>query len=126
MPSNPTTNQDYNEQMISTQEQRRRVMKQKNIKFHGPIDSTEITQLPEKFNRLFTAIQALGSVDYDTYKETITIGSDKHPWRNDVRKRSHRIAAIARQCDTELQNEAGWRYSLEHEVLYRFSIEVVW
>jgi len=76
----------------------------------------------------FDDIRNLGKRNVEDYRSSITIDSRKRPWLQTemMLKRVRAISAKARRCLQAGKNEAGWRLSLESEILSRFEIEVVW
>lgn len=96
---------------------------QLHIKFLGPVQPS---RWPETYTRLFSDVQKLGCREYDDFVESITIDSLGKPWRNSTKSRADRLASKAEMCFREDKDERGWRMSIEHEVLHRFTLEVAW
>lgn len=108
--------------MAAQQKQDLRILIQKyNIHFDGPIDRI---QWPATHFQTFENIQKLGHTEFASYRESITIESDDKPWRQQIKLRAERIVNLAKLCRAGRKNEAGWRMSLESEILARFTIEV--
>jgi|SRR6266516_260099 len=114
------TAQQKNEQK---KQQHRILIKKHNIQFDGPVSRDK---WPPNHKQTFNNIQKLGQIDFMQYRESITIDSEEKPWREQTRRRAERIACLARMCREGRKNEAGWRMSLESEILARFTIEVAW
>lgn len=104
-------------------ERRRRLTKRYNIQFRGFADEDE---WPVAHKTSFQNIKKLGQTDFNLYRGAVTVDSDECPWREQTRSRAERIARLAKICLDGRKNEAGWRMSLESEVLARFTIEVAW
>ncbi|OBT59599.1 hypothetical protein VE04_00034 [Pseudogymnoascus sp. 24MN13] len=102
-------------------QEHRNLVKEYNIFFDGPIDRA---QWPTAHCQTFSNIQKLGRTGFAEYRESVTVDSEDKPWREQTKSRAERIAALARICREGRKNEAGWRMSLESEILARFTIEV--
>ncbi|CZR61916.1 uncharacterized protein PAC_11813 [Phialocephala subalpina] len=79
---------------------------------------------PSTHRATFANIKKLGRLEFFEYRESITVDSEENPWREQTKRRAERIATLARICRDGRKNEAGWRMSLESEILARFTIEV--
>jgi hypothetical protein len=99
------------------------LIKKYNIHFDG---EKSRDNWPTSHAQTFSNIKKLGMTDFLEYRDIITIESDEKPWREQTRRRAERIASLAKICRDGRKNEAGWRMSLESEVLARFTIEVAW
>jgi post-segregation antitoxin (ccd killing protein) len=69
-------------------------------------------------------IRKLGRIEFAEYRESVAVDSEDNPWREQTKCRAERIANLAKLCLDGRKNEAGWRMSLESEILARFTIEV--
>lgn len=111
-----------NRNMTAQQKQEHRnLIKEYNINFDGPIDRA---LWPSAHFQTFSNIQKLGRTGFAEYRESVTIDSEDNPWREQTKRRAERIATLAKICREGRKNEAGWRLSLESEILARFTIEV--
>ncbi|KAL4795052.1 hypothetical protein BDV19DRAFT_180057 [Aspergillus venezuelensis] len=95
--------------------------KELNIRFLGPAPPAD---WPEAHHRLFEDIQKLGEQKHSTFNESISVDSIEKPWRRQTKQRAARLAARSRMSRSERKNEAGWRFTIEPEVLHRFTVEV--
>ena len=106
---------------MTAQQKHRDLVKEYNIFFDGPTDQA---QWPTAHFQTFSNIQKLGRTGFAEYRESVTVDSEDKPWREQTKSRAERIASLARICREGRKNEAGWRMSLESEILARFTIEV--
>ncbi|KAL5358284.1 hypothetical protein BJX96DRAFT_146279 [Aspergillus floccosus] len=95
--------------------------KELNILFLGPAPSR---QWPDAHRRLFEDIQKLGNQRYTSFSQTISVDSIDKPWRCQTKQRAARLVQQSQISKEERKNEAGWRFSIEPEVLHRFTVEV--
>ncbi|KAF3384716.1 hypothetical protein F1880_001925 [Penicillium rolfsii] len=73
----------------------------------------------------FTHIQELGRRLYDSFVESIPRDTSTKPWRKELPKRAERLSSLADRCYREDSgNEFGWRFKVENEIMYRFTVEV--
>ncbi|KAL4962169.1 uncharacterized protein BDV14DRAFT_210694 [Aspergillus stella-maris] len=101
---------------------RDRFAEQQGIVFLGPIEPESWpAHWPETRRRLFNHIVNLGDLKFGTFEAS---NSDEMPWRAQIKQRAVKLAYLARRCGAEGKNESSWRFSLEHEVLNRFTVEV--
>ncbi|KAJ5748240.1 uncharacterized protein N7511_009936 [Penicillium nucicola] len=91
------------------------------IQFLGPV---EPDNWPQIHGRLFADVQKLGRREYDDFVESISIDSIEKPWRNSTRSRADRLSQLANNAWKERRNESSWRFAVENEIMYRFSVEV--
>jgi hypothetical protein len=108
---------------VKPKQQLHTLIKKYNIHFDGEIDEDK---WPINHKVTFGNIKRLGETDLREYRDIVTIESDEKPWREQTRRRAERIAELANFCRDGRKNEAGWRMSLESEILARFTIEVAW
>ncbi|KAL4999862.1 hypothetical protein BDV10DRAFT_200521 [Aspergillus recurvatus] len=93
-----------------------------NIKFLRHLEPEKWpTHWPETRRHLFHDIVKLGDSRFGTYEGSYSTGK---PWRAQIKRRAAKLAYPADRCRGEGKNEPSWRASLEHEVLYRFTVEV--
>ncbi|KAL5044206.1 hypothetical protein BDW71DRAFT_209612 [Aspergillus fruticulosus] len=93
-----------------------------NIEFLGPLEPEKWpTHWPETRRQLFHDIVKLGDSRFGTFEGNYSTGK---PWRAQIKRRAVKLAYLADRCRGEGKNEPSWRASLEHEVLYRFTVEV--
>jgi hypothetical protein len=104
-------------------EQHRHLIKKYKIHFDGQVDKEK---WPRNHDQTFANIQNLGRTEFAQYHANITIDSEEKPWRGQTRRRAERITALARVCREGRKNEAGWRLTMESEILARFTVEVAW
>jgi len=104
-------------------EEYRTLMKEYRIHFDGPVGKDE---WPASHRKKFDDIRNLGRTEFLQYRESIRADSEFYPWREQTKRRAERIAELAERCREGRKNEAGWRLSLESEILVRFTIEVAW
>jgi hypothetical protein len=97
--------------------------KELNIRFLGPAQSS---QWPDAHRRLFEDIQKLGNQKYSSFNETVSVDSIDKPWRRQTKQRAARLVQQSQISRQDRKNEAGWRFSIEPEVLHRFTVEVTW
>ncbi|PIG89931.1 hypothetical protein AARAC_003547 [Aspergillus arachidicola] len=95
--------------------------KELNIRFLGPAPPR---QWPDVHRRLFTDIQKLGDQKYSSFSETVSVDSIDKPWRRQTKQRAARLVKRSLMSREDRKNEAGWRFSIEPEVLHRFTVEV--
>jgi hypothetical protein len=107
-------------------EVKRQLMKKYHIHFDGPIESIDIADRPRNHEITFKHIRQLGKTELERYQETIDVDLHHRPWKERVPRRAKRIAELAKLCRQGRKNEAGWRLTLEPEVLARLSVEVAW
>ncbi|KAL4919236.1 hypothetical protein BDW62DRAFT_179704 [Aspergillus aurantiobrunneus] len=92
-----------------------------NIRFLGPVPPSD---WPRAHRSLFEDIQKLGDQKYSTFSESVSVDSIEKPWRRQTKQRAARLVARSRMSRNDRRNEAGWRLTIEPEVLYRFTVEV--
>ncbi|KAJ5593172.1 hypothetical protein N7537_010076 [Penicillium hordei] len=92
-----------------------------HINFLGPVQSNG---WPSAHERLFSDVQKLGRRRFDEFMESITIDTLEKPWRNATRNRAVRLSKLAEECMRGLRNESTWRFTIENEIMHRFSVEV--
>ncbi|KAI0381180.1 hypothetical protein F5Y04DRAFT_281154 [Hypomontagnella monticulosa] len=102
----------------------RRLMKKYNIHFDGPAEPKVNEHWPDPRKVIFDHIVELGRTEYDGYKESITYDLNQRPWRSQVLRRAKRVVALAKSCLDSRKNEAGWRSSVEAEIMARLTVEV--
>ncbi|KAL4959128.1 uncharacterized protein BDV14DRAFT_17346 [Aspergillus stella-maris] len=95
--------------------------KELNVRFLGPVPPVD---WPKAHHRLFEDIQKLGEQKHSTFSESISVDSIEKPWRRQTKQRAARLVARSRMSRSERKNEAGWRFTIEPEVLHRFTVEV--
>ncbi|GFG15825.1 hypothetical protein IFM61392_09180 [Aspergillus lentulus] len=95
--------------------------KELNIRFLGPAQSS---QWPDAHRRLFEDIQKLGNQKHLRFNETVSVDSIDKPWRRQTKQRAARLVQQSQISRQDRKNEAGWRFSIEPEVLHRFTVEV--
>ncbi|KAE8358633.1 hypothetical protein BDV27DRAFT_65974 [Aspergillus caelatus] len=95
--------------------------KELNIRFLGPAPPR---QWPDAHRRLFADIQKLGNQKYSSFSETVSVDSIDKPWRRQTKQRAARLVQRSLISREDRKNEAGWRFSIEPEVLHRFTVEV--
>ncbi|KAH8889236.1 hypothetical protein GQ53DRAFT_842939 [Thozetella sp. PMI_491] len=100
------------------------LVKQFNIHFDGPVDAVPKEGWPTTRQAIVEHIQKLGKQEYHQYQESISYDVLHRPWREQVRRRATRTVELAKSCLNGRKNEAGWRFSVEAEVMARLSIEV--
>ncbi|KAL6229951.1 hypothetical protein BDW75DRAFT_83468 [Aspergillus navahoensis] len=101
---------------------RYRLAEDLNIEHLGPLEPEKWpTHWPELRRHLFHDIVKLGESRFGTFEGSYSTGK---PWRAQVKRRAVKLAYLADRCRGEGKNESSWRASLEHEVLYRFTVEV--
>jgi len=100
-----------------------KVLRRLRIFFDGPAGAT---QWPSMYQTLFKQVQRLGSYNYSEYEGNVEQRSLDEPWVSVILKRTRKLSSLAKRCDRERRNEAGWRLILEPEIFARFSDEVVW
>lgn len=103
--------------------QARRLMKKHRIFFEGPV---EPAKWPSAHRVIFSNIRALGERKYIDHEEVRKQRSPKGSFGADALDRAARITSIADKCLLERRNEAGWRLSLEPEILARFQNDIAW
>ncbi|KNG85566.1 hypothetical protein ANOM_006655 [Aspergillus nomiae NRRL 13137] len=81
-------------------------------------------QWPDAHRSLFEDIQKLGNQKYSSFSETVSNDSIEKPWRHQTKQRAARLVRRSTMSRNDRKNEAGWRFSIEPEVLYRFTVEV--
>ncbi|KAL3473918.1 hypothetical protein BJX99DRAFT_272002 [Aspergillus californicus] len=91
------------------------------IRFLGPVPPAN---WPRAHQRLFGDIQKLGDQKYSAFAESVSIDSIEKPWRGQIKQRAARLVVRSRMSRNDRKNEAGWRFTIEPEVLYRFTVEV--
>lgn len=94
-----------------------------HINFLGPVQPNGWTSAHE---RLFSDVQKLGRRGFDEFVESITIDTLEKPWRNAIRNRAVRLSKLAEECMRGQRNESTWRFTIENEIMHRFSVEVAW
>jgi hypothetical protein len=99
----------------------RRLAKRYRITFRLPSDDW-----PEAHSPTFHNIKKLGSQNFDSYCENISIRSQEEPWTEKTKTRAEWLAKRASRLFGQERNEAGWRFGLENDILRRFSVEVAW
>lgn len=93
------------------------------IEFLGP---NEFDRWPETHRRLFEDVQKLGNQKYNSFVVRITRESIQKPWMRATKARAERLSMLAERSYREHKNESGWRYAVENEIMYRFTVEVSW
>ncbi|KAI2740946.1 hypothetical protein DTO013E5_2066 [Penicillium roqueforti] len=91
------------------------------IEFLGP---NEFDRWPETHRRLFEDVQKLGNQKYNSFVVRITRESIQKPWMRATKARAERLSMLAERSYRERKNESGWRYAVENEIMYRFTVEV--
>lgn len=82
---------------------------------------------PKSHEKRFAHIQELGHRMYDSFVESISRDTSTKPWRKELPKRAERLSSLADRCYREDSgNEFGWRFKVENEIMYRFTVEVAW
>jgi len=104
-------------------DERRNLRDKYGIFFDGP---AEPTSWPITHHVLFSDIQKLGRKTYSQYVELRKTRPPSEPAGSQVLPRVDRVRSIADRRLRERRNEAGWRLSLEHEILARFHGEITW
>jgi hypothetical protein len=99
----------------------RRLVKRYKIRFRSPSHPW-----PAAHSTTFQTIKTLGEQQFNTYSENVNIRSHEEPWTAQTKNRAEWLANRASRLSTQQRNEAGWRFSLETDVLRRFSVEVAW
>lgn len=99
----------------------RKLCKKYKITFNSRRSSDE---WPNAHALLFDDVRKLGDTKYSIYAKSKITSSSDEPWGAQAIDRADRVTAIAERCRRERQNEAGWRYALEHEIFSRFTVEV--
>lgn len=94
-----------------------------HINFLGPVQPNGWPSIHE---RLFSDVQKLGRRGFDEFMESITIDTLEKPWRNATRNRAVRLSKLAEECFWGRRNESTWRFTIENEIMHRFSVEVAW
>ncbi|QKX59465.1 uncharacterized protein TRUGW13939_06599 [Talaromyces rugulosus] len=97
----------------------RRLAKRYHIRPRLPSD-----EWPEAHVKTFRNIKALGEYKFDTYSHSISVLSDKEPWKQQTQARARWLTTRAERLFGQDRNEAGWRFGLENDVLRRFTVEV--
>ncbi|KAL2808864.1 hypothetical protein BJX63DRAFT_16434 [Aspergillus granulosus] len=101
---------------------RHRLAEDLGIEFLGPLEGEAwLATWPETRRQLFHDIYKLGYSQFGTFEGG---DSTERPWRAQIKARAAKLAYLAARCRKEGKNESSWRASLEHEVLYRFTVEV--
>ncbi|KAL2869531.1 uncharacterized protein BJX67DRAFT_347534 [Aspergillus lucknowensis] len=101
---------------------RHRLTERLNIEYLGPLEpETWPVHWPETRRHLFHDIVKLGDSKFGTFEGRHSTG---RPWRAQIKRRAAKLAYLADRCRGEGKNEPSWRASLEHEVFYRFTVEV--
>ena len=80
---------------------------------------------PASHAGIYSAVRKQGQARYSDYiaqPSTAQTG----PWKLDLQKRVMELSAFARRCLESVQNEAEWRFKLEHRVLGQFDCGVYW
>ncbi|OQD90679.1 hypothetical protein PENANT_c001G02842 [Penicillium antarcticum] len=95
--------------------------KELHIKFLGPVQPS---QWPSTHERLFSDVQKLGKRTFHWFTESITIDTLEKPWRNAIRNRAMRLSKLAEESKRIRRNEDSWRFTIENEVMHRFTVEV--
>ena len=108
--------------------QRRRLIKKYNIHFDGPVDCPFDSRAdwPATRSTIVNNVQKLGMARYVGYQESVDYDSLQRPWRGQMLQRARRTAKLSTMCLNTRKNELGWRFSVEVEVMARFSVEVAW
>jgi len=104
-------------------ELRRRLIERNNIHFDHIVSKRK---WPTEHTDTFTHVTTVGKTDYEKYFESLTIETQNRPWRAQTKRRAQLIAALARQCLDDCQNEMTWRLKVESKIFERFTIEVAW
>ena len=97
------------------------LIEQNNIHFDHVVSKHK---WPAQHRQTFADVAAVGNADYEKYSENVTIETQNRPWRAQSKRRAQRIAAEARQCLDDCQNEMAWRLKVESKIFERFTIEV--
>lgn len=108
--------------MADDQDRNLRATAKKNrIAFKMPSE-----QWPAEHRDTFKNIRELATRTFDSYSEHVDIWSSDKPWITQTKRRAEWLARRACQLFHQNRNEAGWRFGLENDVLYRFGSEVAW
>lgn len=108
----------------------RNLIRKYNIHFDDPIeqplDGSQASGWPVARRILVEHIHKLGMEQYERYHRSISCDAAHRPWREHIRQRARRTAALASFCRSNRKNEAGWRFTVETAVMARMSVEVSW
>jgi len=105
----------------------RKLMQKYNICFDGPISSADRARWPETCKGIFGDIRDLGRRDYEQYQTSISADlRSRYPWRELMKSRARHVVGLAKRCLDGRKNEAGWRMSVEPEIMKRLVGEVNW
>jgi hypothetical protein len=99
----------------------RRLAKRYGITFKVASD-----EWPAAHAKTFNNIKNLGYQKFDTYSESVSIRSQDEPWTEQTKHRAKWLVDRAAKLFGQQQNESGWRFGLENDILRRFSVEVAW
>lgn len=98
--------------------------RKQGIEFLAP---DERSRWPKPHSRRFEHIKELGRETCDSFVETLSEDISTKPWRTELPKRAERLSSLADRCYREDSgNEFGWRFKVENEIMYRFTVEVAW
>ncbi|KAJ5088401.1 hypothetical protein N7456_012017 [Penicillium angulare] len=98
--------------------------RRRGIRFLSP---NELGQRPNPHEERFAHITELGNKSCDSFLQTISPNFSTKPWRTELPKRAERLSKLADRCYHEDDgNESGWRFKVENEIMYRFTVEVTW
>ncbi|KAJ5710652.1 hypothetical protein N7488_004808 [Penicillium malachiteum] len=94
------------------------------IQFLSP---NELGRRPNAHEERFAHIQELGHKTCDSFFETVSKDVSTKPWRMELPNRVERLSSLAdRAYREDSGNEFGWRFKVENEIMYRFTVEVSW
>jgi hypothetical protein len=101
-------------------EQHRKLVKEYNILFEGPIPPSS---WPPKYAEIFQNIRDIKHLLYEEYKP-----NDRRSMLAvaEMKDRVVKLNRIAHSCRKQRENEPTWRGLTEPEVVSRFAAEVVW
>lgn len=99
----------------------RRLIKKFRINFKPPSHG----QLPSCHKNTFDQIRVIRDIRFDSYC-TENVILNEEPWTAQTKRRAEWLSKRAATLIYQQRNEAGWRFDLENDVLYRFMVEVVW
>jgi hypothetical protein len=92
---------------------------------HFVLDSNP-DQWPDRYRTMFTAARDTGRIMFDEYGKSAGMEIHLKPWKSRIKARAEILRERATRASREGLNESGWRFALEPEVFYRFTVEVSW
>jgi hypothetical protein len=101
-------------------ERERELIEEYEICFEGPIPPS---RWHSKYTDIFRTIRDIERLRYDEYGHNEKRGILPVA---EMKARVRRLNLIAYRDRKTRENEATWRAHAEHEVVFRFSTEVVW